>query len=72
MSGNGEDGEKRSDFGNILKVEPTRFSGANSSPRFLAQPSRRIESPFARMGKKTGGTDLGEKVGIHTKFERPY
>ena len=60
ISGHGADGEKLSDFGNIL-VDPTGFSGASCSPRLLVQVTRSIEFPFAEMGKKTGGTDLGEK-----------
>lgn len=44
-----------------MKVEPTEFSWATSSPRFLAQENSDIEFPLAEMRKKTGGAGSGEK-----------
>lgn len=61
ISGHGADEEKWSDFGNVLVETKPGFSGASCSPRLLVQVTRSIEFPFAEMGKKTGGTDLGEK-----------
>lgn len=54
VSGNGEDGGRWSDFRNVL-VEPTRYSGASLSPRFLVQVTRNAAFPFAEMEKNAGG-----------------